>query len=170
MTRHVMPSFVLAAALALPLALASVPSHAAHEGPYRNFVANYALDVPHLFGRPPETSDFGLRDTFTDASGEVELTVFQWSAAGAALATVAREVKQETADTRDFTYERVATRWMVQSGYFASDEADRTIFYERTEVLPGDRLVTMRVTWPESRRADVDGLMKRMGRSLRPAR
>lgn len=152
---------------ALAFSAASLVPFAALAETFVSERGGFAIDVPALFGEPSPSAD-GLSVAFSDASGEVGLTVFQWDAESGNMKSVAREISDELKDLRTTTYQRVTSKWMVMSGYLAAETDDRVIFYERTEPLPGGKLVTMRVTWPESRRADVDGLMKGLGASLRP--
>ena len=126
-----------------------------------------SIAVPrHVFDAPVRRDGTGT--AFSDRSGEVEMVVFSWANdADHTLGTIASDLRAEMAGTRDITYERVGSTFMVQTGYMENGD----IFYERTEPsADGRRFVTMRLVYPPSRRGDVDRHIKRIGLSLRGPR
>ena len=162
---------VQAALLSIALAAATALPARAGDGwlrytePRTGAVAGVPLAV---FEPEPFANDLGV--VFEDPSGEIQMEVFGWeNPDGSSLQAFARDIRRETANEKEFTYERVGKTFFVQSG-FLQGATRPTVFYERTERSRDNRrMVTMRLIYPVARRAAIDPWIREIGnRLIRP--
>lgn len=126
----------------------------------------FRIEVPdHLFTLREKGPD---RVSWISETGDVRLDVATFY--GGRTFTPEELLAERSASIpgRVVTYEASGDDWAVASG-FESPERQR-IFYERFEADADGVWVGFTLRWDESRRDDVDGLVKRIGDSLDTAR
>ena len=155
--------FVLAAHAAAPLA------HAAEWETYANESSGFTVEYPASLFSTLEPSREGDGIVSTSVDGEIEFRAYAFNNGDELPLDQVREIIVSDLDGREITYQRSKKNWIVVSGYEPGEGGVRDIFYQRLEASPDrSRFSVFEIIYPETERATVDKLIKRIGRSLTP--
>lgn len=122
---------------------------------YENGRFLFEIDVPDGFvAQPPPDNGDGQKWTTPD--GYAELTAY------GSLGTGFEQEKAAARSDPDSNYFASGKAWFVTSGL-----RGRTIFYARSIRGCDDAVITFRFEYPALRKISYDGLIRRIGKSLR---
>ena len=152
--------------IALGLFVTAAIANAADWQTYVNHEHGFQMDYPaHLFSSYGPAED-GDGTTFRSIANDKVLSIYGFQNGDELPIKTVRNIVVENYSDREITYERQKNNWLVLSG-FQTDDGVRNIFYHRlASNRAGDRFAVFEFVWPESARADVDHLLKRMTDSL----
>ena len=144
----------------------SLPARAewqVYENPRFGFTFTYPA---HIFTPEPEPEN-GDGNRFFSIDAEAVLTVWgSYNALDQTPRTYFKWARDEIGVVDNVTYKRIAKDWMVISG-FKGD----LVYYEKTIFSCNfDRLTSISITYPASRKKDYDGLIGKITKSLDPGR
>lgn len=122
---------------------------------YENPRFRFAIDVPEGFVAKP-APDNGDGQKWTTPDGYAELIAYGSFGSGF------EEERTAAKDDPAQRYFASGKNWFVTSGI-----RDRTIFYEKRIRGCDDAVITFRFEYPALRKISYDGLIKRIGKSLR---
>lgn len=74
---------------------------------------------------------------------------------------IANNIRQNTSENFNITYERVTKNWMVQSGY-----QDDLVYYQRMEFNPSGKIHGMLLRYPKTVRKKYDRNISKIAKSL----
>lgn len=134
---------------------------------YENPNAGFSLEYPAGLFATEEPSKEGDGIILKSADGEIELRAYAFNNGDELPLAQIRDIILADLDGREVTYKRIKNNWMVLSGYESGSSGARDIFYQRLEASPDrSRFSVFEIIYPETRRAQIDGLIARIGRSL----
>jgi len=133
---------------------------------YQNHEHGFSIDYPAGIFTTRAPSEDGEGVTFSNPEKSLRLSIYGFQNGDELPMKTVRDIIVENYADRDVTYERLTKNWIVLSGY-ENPDGERTIFYHRLAInKAGDRFSVFEFKWPESRRSEIDPLLKRMSRSL----
>lgn len=151
--------------IALAIGLAVATNAAANDWTrYTNSATGFTIDVPlSRFDVEQETS---ARLSLSEKNGEVQLDVF--GVTNPQQLTVAQfQAMMEGADpNRHITYRAAGRSWFVLSGYL-EDQSEPTVFYAKFMLNRArTALSAFEISYPATRKAELDPVVDRMEDSL----
>ena len=133
---------------------------------YENPKWHYRIAYPQYLFQPPVRDDAQGGITLLSEDGEAQLFIFGGMNRDRENPVSLAHGLGTLDDVHEVTYRRVASDWLVLSGYLADSG---NIFYERVELSRnGERLAGFRLEYPATQRPLYDHLIGQIGRSLRP--
>lgn len=163
----------IAAALATLLALTAflITAIAADWTTYGNARYGFSVDYPANLFTQQQASDNGDGITLKSEDGAIEFRAYAFNNGDELSMRDVRDILLQNMDGRSITYKRIKGSWMVISGYERSGGDTRDIFYQRIQSSrDGTRFSVFEIIYPETRRDEVDRLIRRMSLSLTPPR